>query len=81
MGMRVIAVDGGEDKGKLCLEQLGAEKYVDFTQEKDIPAKVKEITTYGAHGSIVFAATKESYALGPNVVSTLEAVAYLFVSY
>lgn len=54
---------------KLCLEQLGAEKYIDFTQEKDIPAKVKEITTYGAHGSIVFAATKASYALGPNVVS------------
>lgn len=57
------------DIRKLCLEQLGAEKYIDFTQEKDIPAKVKEITTYGAHGSIVFAATKASYALGPNVVS------------
>lgn len=58
MGMRVIAVDGGDDKRKLCLEQLGAEQYIDFTQVKDIPAKVKEITKYGAHGSIVFAATK-----------------------
>lgn len=54
---------------KLCLEKLGAEEYIDFTQVKDIPAKVKELTKYGAHGSIVFAATKESYALGPNVVS------------
>jgi len=68
MGMRVIAVDGGDDKRKLCLDQLGAEKYIDYQQEKDIPAKVKEITTYGAHGSIVFAATGPSYALGPNVL-------------
>lgn len=58
---------------KLCLDQLGAEQYIDFTQVKDIPAKVKEITKYGAHGCIVFAATKESYALGPNVVSTVDA--------
>jgi D-arabinose 1-dehydrogenase-like Zn-dependent alcohol dehydrogenase len=35
MGMRVIAVDGGDDKKKLCSD-LGAEKYIDFTQEKDI---------------------------------------------
>ena len=35
MGMRVIAVDGGDDKKKLCGD-LGAEKYIDFTQEKDI---------------------------------------------
>jgi alcohol dehydrogenase, propanol-preferring len=44
MGMRVIAVDGGDDKKKLCLDQLGAEKYIDFQQEKDIPAKVTEMT-------------------------------------
>lgn len=68
MGMRVIAVDGGNDKRKLCIDQLKAEEYIDFTQVKDIPAKVKEITKYGAHGSIVFAAAKEGYALGPNVV-------------
>ena len=33
--MRVIAVDGGDEKKKLCGD-LGAEKYIDFTQEKDI---------------------------------------------
>lgn len=62
MGMRVIAVDGGEEKGKLCKE-LGAEEYVDFTQVKDIPARVVEITTYGSHGCIVFAAAKEGYEM------------------
>lgn len=68
MGMRIIAVDGGDDKRKLCLDQLGAEIYIDFTKEKDIPAKVTEITKYGAHGSIVFSAAPAGYAAGPNVV-------------
>lgn len=62
MGMRVIAVDGGDEKGKLCKE-LGAEEYIDFTQVKDIPARVLELTTYGAHGCIVYAAAKESYQI------------------
>ena len=58
----------------LCLDKLGAEKYIDFTKEEDIPSKVKEITTYGAHGTIVFAANKASYAIGPNVVSVLSII-------
>lgn len=69
MGMRIIAVDGGDDKEKLCKEELGAEEYVDYTKVKDITAEVKRITKYGAHGSIVIAASKEGYALGPQVVS------------
>lgn len=67
MGMRVIAVDGGEEKGKLC-KKLGAEVYIDFTTCKDIPAEVKKITTYGAHGVIVTAATKEGYASAPMML-------------
>ena len=27
MGIRVIAVDGGADKKKLCIDDLGAEEY------------------------------------------------------
>ncbi|KAK3724360.1 hypothetical protein LTR37_000984 [Vermiconidia calcicola] len=68
MGMRCIAVDGGEEKGKLCLDKLGAEKYIDFTQEDDIAAKVTEITKYGAHGCIVFAAAASSYKMAPNLI-------------
>lgn len=65
MGMRIIAIDGGEEKGKLCKE-LGAEHYLDFTTSKDLPAEVMEITTHGAHGVIVTAATKEGYAVAPH---------------
>jgi propanol-preferring alcohol dehydrogenase len=67
MGMRVIAIDGGEEKGKLCTS-LGAEEYLDFTTVKDVIAEVTRITTYGAHAVIVFAASKESYGSAPNML-------------
>jgi propanol-preferring alcohol dehydrogenase len=63
MGMRVIAVDGGEAKRDLCL-QLGAEKFIDFTAS-DVPAEVTKMTTYGAHAAIVFAGSKVSYEQAP----------------
>ena len=69
MGMRVIAVDAGDDKKKLCTEQLGAEEYIDFTKTKDMAADVTKLTKYGAHGCIVFSAAKEGYAIAPSLVS------------
>jgi propanol-preferring alcohol dehydrogenase len=55
MGMRPIVVDGGDEKRKLSTE-LGAEHFVDFKQEKDVGAKVKEIADgVGAHGVLVTA--------------------------
>ena len=66
--MRIIAIDGGDDKKKLC-KDLGAEQYIDFTQVKDITEEVMKITTYGSHGVIVFSASKEGYQVGPTLVS------------
>ncbi|MCL6362614.1 zinc-dependent alcohol dehydrogenase, partial [Pectobacterium polaris] len=40
MGRRVIAIDGGEEKRKLC-ESLGADAWIDYTTCKDIVAEVK----------------------------------------
>lgn len=65
MGMRVIGVDGDDDKAALCTS-LGAEAFFDFTKEKDIPARVMELTTYGAHAVLVFAATKQAYSSAPE---------------
>lgn len=67
MGMRVIAIDGGAEKGELC-KKLGAEEYIDFTSTSDIAAEVMRITEYGAHGVLVTAATKEAYASAPNLL-------------
>ncbi|KAF7327337.1 Alcohol dehydrogenase 1 [Mycena kentingensis (nom. inval.)] len=60
-GLRVIAVDTGADKKKLCLE-LGADAWVDFRESKDIVADIRAITDgLGAHSAVVTAATGEGY--------------------
>ena len=35
MGYRVLAIDGGEDKGEF-VKSLGAETFIDFTKEKTL---------------------------------------------
>lgn len=65
MGMRVIAIDGGDAKRDLC-KKLGAEEFIDFQKTKDVAAEVTKLTTYGAHGVIVTASTKEAYATAPT---------------
>ena len=67
MGMRVIAIDGGDAKRELCMK-LGAEAFIDFTATADIPAEVTKITSYGAHGVIVFSATKAGYEQAPHLL-------------
>ncbi|PGH23433.1 alcohol dehydrogenase 1 [Polytolypa hystricis UAMH7299] len=46
MGLRVIAIDGGDEKREWC-KQLGAEHYVDFTASKDLVADVKAVSPDG----------------------------------
>ncbi|EXJ96234.1 hypothetical protein A1O1_01360 [Capronia coronata CBS 617.96] len=67
MGMRVIAIDGGDAKKELC-KKLGAEEFIDFTQIKDTAAEVTRITTYGAHAVIVTAATRAAYESAPTLL-------------
>lgn len=55
MGMRPIAIDGGEAKRKLCLN-MGAEAFIDFTKTSDVAAEVVKIADgVGAHGVLVTA--------------------------
>jgi len=46
MGLHAIAIDGGEEKNKLC-KKLGATAFVDFMKSKDIVADVKAATPDG----------------------------------
>ncbi|KAF4564657.1 alcohol dehydrogenase [Pleurotus pulmonarius] len=60
-GLRVIAIDSGEEKKKLCLE-LGAEVWIDFKESKDIVADVKAATGgEGAHSAVVTTASPSGY--------------------
>lgn len=63
MGFRAIAIDGGEDKRKMCLE-LGAEAYVDFMKSGDnLVQDVKAVTPggLGAHAVILLAVSEKPF--------------------
>ncbi|OJA11847.1 hypothetical protein AZE42_04070 [Rhizopogon vesiculosus] len=61
MGLRVVAIDTGSDKKKLCME-LGAKKWIDFTEVKDIVQAVREACGgEGAHCAIVTSASESGY--------------------
>jgi propanol-preferring alcohol dehydrogenase len=69
MGMRVIAIDGGEEKKELCLKTLGADEFIDFTQVKDVAEEVIRVTGgKGAHGIFVTAGSVEAYKSAPQMV-------------
>ncbi|KAJ8502248.1 hypothetical protein ONZ51_g71 [Trametes cubensis] len=62
MGLRVVAVDTGAEKKELCMK-LGAEKWVDFKETKDLVKDIVEATDgLGAHAAVVTAATGAAYA-------------------
>jgi propanol-preferring alcohol dehydrogenase len=61
MGLRVVAIDSGLEKKKLCLE-LGAERWIDFKEAKDIVQAVREACDgEGAHCAIVTTADASGY--------------------
>ncbi|THV02641.1 GroES-like protein [Dendrothele bispora CBS 962.96] len=60
-GLRVIAIDTGAEKKELCLK-LGAEKWIDFKESKDIVKDVLDITGgVGAHSAVVTSASSSGY--------------------
>ncbi|KAJ7056784.1 mannitol-1-phosphate dehydrogenase MPDH1 [Mycena amicta] len=60
-GLRVIAVDTGADKKALTLS-LGADKWIDFQESKDIVADILAITDgLGAHTAVVTTASSSGY--------------------
>ncbi|KDQ58620.1 hypothetical protein JAAARDRAFT_193166 [Jaapia argillacea MUCL 33604] len=59
-GLRVVAVDSGEEKKQLCLK-LGAEKWIDFKETKDLVGDIVAATGGGAHSAVVTAASSTGY--------------------
>lgn len=68
MGMRVVAVDGGDEKREMCM-RLGCEAFVDFMKVEDVAEEVVRITDgKGAHGVFVTATSKAAYDSAPKMV-------------
>ncbi|KAI5951065.1 ADH1 [Candida jiufengensis] len=51
MGLKVVGIDGGEDKASSA-KKLGADEFIDFTKVKDVAKEVIDITGGGAHACI-----------------------------
>ncbi|KAK5082221.1 hypothetical protein LTR05_007365 [Lithohypha guttulata] len=69
-GYKVIAIDSGKEKRKLCLD-LGAALFIDF-REEDIEAEVSRATGgYGAHAVIVGVGSESAYRQGFAVLRNL----------
>ncbi|RHZ44480.1 zinc-dependent alcohol dehydrogenase [Aspergillus thermomutatus] len=69
MGMRVIAIDIGEEKRALC-DELGAEAYIDFTESKDLAHDVQVATPdgLGPHAVLLVAASEKPFQQATSYV-------------
>lgn len=71
MGLRVIAVDTGDEKKKMCLEKLGAESFVDFATSKNVVKDVQACTEdgLGPHAVILVAVNEKPFQQAAEVCS------------
>ncbi|PSR77780.1 hypothetical protein PHLCEN_2v7703 [Hermanssonia centrifuga] len=61
MGLRVLAIDTGADKRDLVMK-LGAEKWIDFKETKDLVKDIQDATDgLGPHAAVITAATGKAY--------------------
>ena len=73
MGLRVIAIDTGDEKKKMCLEQLGAEAFVDFATSKNVVKDVQAQTEdgLGPHAVILVAVNERPFQQAAEVWLTV----------
>ncbi|KUJ11356.1 alcohol dehydrogenase [Mollisia scopiformis] len=72
-GSKVIAVDTGEEKRKLCMD-LGATCFLDFKTD-DVTTEVKKLTNgYGAHGAVCLSGIRAGYELALSVLRNLSSL-------
>ncbi|KJX93836.1 alcohol dehydrogenase 1 like protein [Zymoseptoria brevis] len=63
MGLRTIAIDTGDDKKKMCLEQLGSYSFVDFAKSQNVVKDVQAATEdgLGPHAVILVAVNEKPF--------------------
>ncbi|RBR14370.1 uncharacterized protein FIESC28_07800 [Fusarium coffeatum] len=70
MGLRVTALDGGEEKRKVCTE-LGADTFVDFKTSTDIVGEIKNSTGgLGPDGVLLLAASEKPFQQASQYVKS-----------
>ncbi|RMY75061.1 hypothetical protein D0863_02818 [Hortaea werneckii] len=63
MGLRTIAIDSGDEKKKMCMEQLGSYAFVDFAKSNNVVKEVQEATEdgLGPHAVILVAVNEKPF--------------------
>ena len=69
MGLRTIAIDSGEEKKKMCLEQLGSHAFIDFATSKNVVKDVQAATEdgLGPHAVILVAVNEKPFQQAAEV--------------
>ncbi len=72
MGLRIIAIDGGEEKEQMAKE-LGADVFCDFAKSRDLVKDVQAATAdgMGPHAVILVAVSEKPFQQAAAVRSTL----------
>jgi len=63
MGLKIIAIDTGADKKKMCLEQLGADSFIDFATSSNVVKDVQAATEdgLGPHAVLLVAVNEKPF--------------------
>ncbi len=69
MGLRTIAIDAGEEKRKMCLEQLGSYAFIDYEKSQNIAKDVQAATEdgLGPHAVILVATSEKPFQQAAEV--------------
>lgn len=73
MGLRTIAIDSGDDKKKMCMEQLGSYAFVDFATSQNLVKDVQAATEdgLGPHAVILVAVNEKPFQQAAEVSSVM----------
>ncbi len=68
MGLRIIAVDAGDEKKEMC-QKLGADEFVDFSKSSDVVKDVQAATEdgFGPHAVLLVAVTEKPFQQASEV--------------
>ena len=69
MGLRVIAIDAGDEKKKMTTQELGAESFVDFASSQNVVKDVQAATKdgLGPHAVLLVAVTEKPFQQAAEV--------------
>lgn len=79
MGLRTIAIDAGDEKKKMCLEQLGSYAFIDFTKSENVAKDVQAATEdgLGPHAVILVATAEKPFQQAAEYVRPRGTVVFI----